>query len=58
MVILGLGEAGKVEMIAEIFRFVVSLWRCEACQELRERQKARLAGVGIPGLADGTFSRA
>lgn len=32
MGILGLGEAGKVEMIAEIFRFVVKLreWICGA----------------------------
>lgn len=53
MGILGLGEAGKVEMIAGIFRFVV-----ERVRGLRERQEARLAGVVIPGLADGTFSRA
>ena len=36
----------------------VRLWRGGACQGLRERQEARLAGVGISGLADGTFSRA
>lgn len=33
-------------------------WRCGACQGLRERQEARLAGVVILELADGTFSRA
>ena len=37
---------------------LVRLWRCGACRGLRERQEAQLAGVGIPGLADGTFSRA
>lgn len=36
----------------------VDLWRCGACQGLRERQEARLAGVVILELADGTFSRA
>jgi hypothetical protein len=36
----------------------VRLWRCGACQGLRERQEARLVGVVIPELADGTFSRA
>ena len=30
----------------------------ERVRGLRERQEARLAGVVIPGLADGTFSRA
>lgn len=30
----------------------------EPVRGLRERQEARLAGVVIPGLADGTFSRA
>lgn len=35
----------------------VDSWRCGACQRLRERQEARLAGVVIPAFADGTFSR-
>ena len=36
----------------------VDSWRYESCQGLRERQEARVSGTVIPGLADGTFSRA